>query len=1623
MKTLVSLRLLLICIWCLSFTTTAHAQAPANDNCENADEIVIGGNGYAFGKFTSVKSNINFATKQRGEKCSGELEINGNCDKTVWYKFYIPTTRNISVELTQKDSAIPQIFAGFNIYAVKNCDYGLDNIENRLTPLSKFGVSGNTCLTQGWYFIQIGTKQKAKGELWVVINAADHAPQNFDLPSTLYDFGLISNTIKTQYFNPACASVEEPEAVAINDSSFNRSLFFSFTLAANAVSNSMNIYFYSGKWKYRIFYESMNADSISGAKPFVNLKQGTNEIIKEFCPIVNNQRKFYVQLITDNETNTYAQVNVSNTLFTSDDWNNFSTTTDIINTNNNFNRTKFHDFNCEGLLKRHGCKPVIPDQYVLENIYGKDTYRTNYNMAGYTIIHVGESGVLEVTSSENNFVMGMYYVLYKGNLKNNCNISLVKKEYNTKFEVCVEPGTYTLLTCAISGNTYRTIRHNISQSKPPLSIVHYWPKAPEKIGDIDPKNTQRIYTKTIHFKEDRDTVLNIDTFKIKGWMVFHELKLTDSGRLSIYSANYKVKLYIFKGRISLGNIKIIPNIPPYGSYAIQLPNCIILDTGYYTIVSAMDTSFRRPVCLPNSNFLTIEKESFCTQFVFNTPLKAFKINNNNNVLSASANFKNLDYVFDLQYCSDCYTDNRIKPTLLNYKKRYVYPSTRYTYFTFKLDKNAEFRLVQVPDYNFELYKGDCTSNPAIINDTANIVSACQFGNNYCNLEAGIYTIVLFNTGSFGQKAVFTPHVVSPNDYATKPYNFGHFNVNAIKTSPPLPITCHTNASVTDPCYSPYNYEQCMRSSSPVLIPFKDTLNVKRYYYRKNLWYTFTVENTSKITVSVKGNTLLNKTPKLNVFRYLGEFNTDFNAVLAAGLDSTKKSMQFITGNRMYIDNNTDRENSISFDNFGCSKNRYFVLLEDENYYDYAHYDYILTVDYKSNNLSNNGDFCSNASVNNIVGLQTKNVTANNSCHTIGNSPYESDTIKGLKSSWFQINVSGVNSCDIKIRNIAGTGLKHYNVYGGTCNNMTRVAKLSDLYAYFTLSCMGSGTYYIQAVCDEKINTDLTFEVTTSKVENSSCKPYDFNQPIAQFNMNGGCNGDTLKFINLSSEGAAVTYKWQINQNTFSTEKDPILSIKDPLVNTNNLIRLIVKNNAFQLSDTFTLPFSPDTAKYSFKIKGKSIARCDDTVILKVQTDFPYKINYTWTDLYNPLPDHSKEKVIIYPGYEKRTYYVKGESDNCLFKDSFVVKVPIDMDRYNDTFICGKDQFVIHNRSKNIMYLNGISFSDSVIIKDSGIYRIYYNDGNCWFNETFRVDIDTGKNTLNLKDTVFACDQFAELRYKGKLKSYSWSTGETSSSIKVSQSGKYSLSGPLNDCRSISIEFDVRNRIVNKDILKDTAVCSGSNIQFINPYPEFKVIFKQPNSNQILAKQTFKKSLRLANDQCIVNDSSWVYVNVPKNVDFEKEICNIYQQSSLELDGGNAINYLWRPSMQTDRYLTITDTGSYRVERTDLNLCKDTWHFVVNSNCPLSVFIPNAFTPNADLLNEGFGPIITGDYSLYTFRIFNRWGELLFETEKDLKWNGSYMNEPVQDGVYSYLVNIKDKNGKEFVFRGTFNLMR
>ena len=93
--------------------------------------------------------------------------------------------------------------------------------------------------------------------------------------------------------------------------------------------------------------------------------------------------------------------------------------------------------------------------------------------------------------------------------------------------------------------------------------------------------------------------------------------------------------------------------------------------------------------------------------------------------------------------------------------------------------------------------------------------------------------------------------------------------------------------------------------------------------------------------------------------------------------------------------------------------------------------------------------------------------------------------------------------------------------------------------------------------------------------------------------------------------------------------------------------------------------------------------------------------------------------------------------------------------------------------------------------------------------------------------------------------------------------------------------------------------------------------------------------------------------------------------------------------------------------------------------------PNTFTPDDDNFNQTFQPIFTSGFDPYdyTLLIFNRWGEIIFEShDAKVGWNGSYGSggeiEMVQDGVYTWKIEFKvTRNDERKVAIGHVNILR
>jgi gliding motility-associated-like protein len=144
------------------------------------------------------------------------------------------------------------------------------------------------------------------------------------------------------------------------------------------------------------------------------------------------------------------------------------------------------------------------------------------------------------------------------------------------------------------------------------------------------------------------------------------------------------------------------------------------------------------------------------------------------------------------------------------------------------------------------------------------------------------------------------------------------------------------------------------------------------------------------------------------------------------------------------------------------------------------------------------------------------------------------------------------------------------------------------------------------------------------------------------------------------------------------------------------------------------------------------------------------------------------------------------------------------------------------------------------------------------------------------------------------------------------------------------------------------------------------------------------------------------------------------------DGGSSVleNPNYRPNSIGNLSITLIATSD--------NTCRDTAYTVVSTFADL--IFPTAFTPNKDQSNNGvydvtslsndvFFPYTSG-VTEYYIQIFDRWGELIFEsTDINIGWDGYYKGKLCQEGVYYYTAKVKLSDGREFQHKADITLIK
>ncbi|MGE5383356.1 MAG: gliding motility-associated C-terminal domain-containing protein [Omnitrophica WOR_2 bacterium] len=201
------------------------------------------------------------------------------------------------------------------------------------------------------------------------------------------------------------------------------------------------------------------------------------------------------------------------------------------------------------------------------------------------------------------------------------------------------------------------------------------------------------------------------------------------------------------------------------------------------------------------------------------------------------------------------------------------------------------------------------------------------------------------------------------------------------------------------------------------------------------------------------------------------------------------------------------------------------------------------------------------------------------------------------------------------------------------------------------------------------------------------------------------------------------------------------------------------------------------------------------------------------------------------------------------------------------------------------------------------------------------------------------------------------------------------------------------------------ITTGSNIQIENSLPEHS------------GKYSFKVSDYF---HCIDTTSIDITVIATPKANFPTQSDTIWYESTYQLQATEGYySYQWSTG-DTTYYIQVTKEGEYSVMIQTEEGCENL-ESVMMMDGIVPIAVPNAFTPNADGLNDTFKPVVNVELvKQFNMSIYNKWGQRIFETTNvGNAWNG----KDAQPGVYNWVISYSNRIGKMFQMKGVVTVIR
>lgn len=672
---------------------------------------------------------------------------------------------------------------------------------------------------------------------------------------------------------------------------------------------------------------------------------------------------------------------------------------------------------------------------------------------------------------------------------------------------------------------------------------------------------------------------------------------------------------------------------------------------------------------------------------------------------------------------------------------------------------------------------------------------------------------------------------------------------------------------------------------------------------------------------------------------------------------------------------------------------------------------------------------------------------------------------------FYLMVLEADASAITYATFFGGNLSNEHVDGGT----SRFDRSGKVYQSLCAGCGNNDDFPIYP-------EDAWSPTNNSSNCNNGVFKFDFNLPIviANFSATNVCLPDPVVVSNLSTN--AETQNWFVDGQAAGSGTTPNFDFSQP--GTYQIFLEVINSETCNATDTLSQAVTVYPEVSLEPIADVNLCEPEPIVLTAntngTATSFHWSTNPNFTDQLNTPLDSA---ILVSPS-STTTYYIQVSNGPCTQQQAVTVTpAPLAALNLQNNTGCEGDTISVslENLTPEIGFTSTTWFPEEDILSGQGTNQILViAEGNQQINISITTDngcllVDSVILTsyplqLELSSDTTLCNdsQSAVLTAftGGNAESYIWSENSdfsdplnnpNDSTIVVSppETTTYYAQVTNGTCQRTA-QVTVYVLEGSAELPPEHVICSGDTLQItaVNLIPTIELFYSwSPESDIISGSQTSTITVSpnettvyfveiTTEDGCVFTQSTVVYVS-GLSASLVAATANpntipAGQTSVLTAIPNNPLfSYAWSPTDGLESPFSAStlaqpeETTTYTVTIIDPSFdggwCKlsasvvlKVYDFVCG---PPNVYLPNAFTPNGDGNNDVLylrGENITSMH----LAIYNRWGELVFETrDQAVGWDGTYRDKDVDPAVFVYHLEVDCGDGQQYIDKGNVTVIR